>query len=248
MQLLSFETADPKRQLALDEAMLVTAEAVDDDADEADTESLRFWRFRQPTVVLGRSSEVDREVHRDYCAAHGIPILRRCTGGASIVGGPDCWMYSVVLRLGTDDQLRRIDAAHDHVMQHVLAAVQKQVPQAKRQGICDLTLGDHKFSGNSLRVARRHLLYHGTFLTHADAALIQACLAFAPRQPAYRRERDHREFVGGIDVNAEQLKRDLSTQFDAEREKAGVWSAQIERQADALLESRYRKNEWHFKR
>lgn len=248
MQLLSFETHDPERQLALDEAMLATAEAVAGDTDTIDTESLRFWRFQQPTVVLGRSSEVDREVNRDYCDAHGIPILRRCTGGASVVGGAGCWMYSVVLRLGNRDQLRRIDAAHDHVMQHVLAAVQKQVPSARRQGICDLTVDERKFSGNSLRIARRHLLYHGTFLIQADIDLIQECLDFAPRQPDYRRQRDHAEFVGVLDADAEQLSRDLAAQFDAIDAVNTEWSTQIEQTADALLDSRYRKTEWHFKR
>ncbi len=103
-------------------------------------------------------------------------------------------MYSVVVPTG-GEALRQIDAAHDFVMTHIIDAVQTQVPDVRRDGVCDGVLGNRKFSGNSLRIARGHLLYHGTILYDADLSLIDAALAHAPRQPAYRDGRDHRSFI-----------------------------------------------------
>ncbi|MEO9596124.1 lipoate--protein ligase family protein [Rhodopirellula bahusiensis] len=257
MQLLNFknepsESASTlaRRQLARDEAMLQWADQVvgEDESTAIDTESLRMWQFDQPTVVLGRSSKINDEVNRPWCQERRIEVLRRCTGGASVVGGPGCWMYSVVLRLLDETSIRKIDVAHDYVMQRVLAAVQTQLPTAERKGICDLTFENRKFSGNSLRVARHHLLYHGTILIGSDLDLIESCLDFAPRQPEYRQRRSHREFVGNIDVDASQLESDLAEQFGVSSAPDSLVVRSIEEVADGLLRTRYGTTEWHVRR
>ena len=116
---------DPADHLALDEAVLLAA-----DAGELG-ETIRVWQFDRHVVVLGRSSKVDYEVDRAYCESNDIAILRRCSGGASVVGGPGCLMYSVVISLSKQPELRKIDAAHRYVMQRVFAAVQQQVPECQ---------------------------------------------------------------------------------------------------------------------
>ena len=68
------------------------------------SERIRVWQFDQPVVVLGRSSRVADEVNREVCEQHGIPLHRRSSGGATVLGGPGCLMYSVVLSF--DDQRR----------------------------------------------------------------------------------------------------------------------------------------------
>ncbi|WDQ18761.1 lipoate--protein ligase family protein [Rhodopirellula sp. P2] len=262
MQLLNFKNEprenspeqDPRqfgrRQLARDEAMLQWADQIveGDETTTIDTESLRMWQFDRPTVVLGRSSKINEEVNRAWCEERQIEVLRRCTGGASVVGGPGCWMYSVVLRLLDETSIRKIDVAHDHVMQRVLAAVQCQLPAAERKGICDLTFENRKFSGNSLRVARHHLLYHGTILIGSDLDLIESCLDFAPRQPEYRQQRRHREFVGNIEIDVTRLISDMAVQFGASQIPGATAVGAIEEHADELLRTRYGRPDWHTRR
>jgi lipoate-protein ligase A len=195
--------------LALDEALLMAAEAGQIGP------TLHTWEFPRPTVVLGRSSKVDVETDRPVCARHGVDIYRRCSGGATILGGPGCLMYSVVLSIEQVPEIAKIDAAHDYVMRRVLGAVRRQLPEASRAGICDLTWQNRKFSGNALRMARRHVLYHGTVLYAADLALLAECLAFAPRQPEYRAGRDHRSFLTNAPIRPERLARDLADHFGA---------------------------------
>src|SRR3990172_4115245 len=72
--LLTLDT--PAANLALDEALLEQAEA-----EGAEAEVLRLWESPQPIVVVGRSSRVELEVDQAACAARGIPILRRASGG-----------------------------------------------------------------------------------------------------------------------------------------------------------------------
>ena len=233
------DITDPADHFALDEALLLEA-----DAGGMPAESIRIWQFDRPVVVLGRSSKVDVELDRAYCESEGIPIMRRCSGGAAIVGGPGCLMYSIVLNQRKNPGLWKIDAAHDHVMGRVVSAIRRQLPAVRRQGICDVTYGNRKCSGNSLRMAREHLLYHGTILYKTNLHLIASCLRDAPRQPEYRQRRDHEDFVTNILVEATRLRSDLLEAFGATRN--AVTELPRELMAE-LRRTRYDNPAWHLR-
>jgi lipoate-protein ligase A len=129
-------------------------------------------------------------------------------------------------------------------MSHVLAALQNQVPDASLQGTCDLTWQDRKCSGNSLRIARRHLLYHGTILHDFDLPLMASCLRAAPRQPAYRRGRDHRSFVTNVPLDPATFAIDLAAILGVQQETdIQPLRSRIRR----LRDQRYDAPEWHFR-
>lgn len=222
--------------LALDEALLLAA-------DQSPAETLRFWRFPIPVVVLGRGSKIRDEVDVDFCQHHSIPILRRCSGGASILADPDCLMYSVVLNLDARPLLRNVDQAHAYVIGQLAAAVQLQRPEIRFQGTCDLTLDEKKFSGNSLRVARSHLLYHGTILQQVDPKLVGRCLRTAPRQPDYRQARSHEQFITPIAINASELCNDLAARYQV-TVAMDDWP---EAEMRTLSDTKYSTEEWTWR-
>src|SRR6056297_130424 len=214
-------------------------------ADEGDApEMIRVWQFDRPVVVLGRSSRVNEEVDREFCLDQQIPIYRRCSGGAAVLGGPGCLMYSVVLSFEKNPSLQKIDVAHQYVMARVLRALQQQVPQAQQQGICDLTSENRKCSGNSLRIARRHLLYHGTILHDFDLDLLDRCLASAPRQPAYRDGREHGAFVTHVSVDPQRLASDLYDKFAADQT---LQANHFVKRIQQLRQQRYDRHSWSFR-
>ncbi len=237
MKRLDLSLADPASNLALDEALLLQAEA-----GEA-AEVLRLWEFAAPVVVIGRGSKWGGESNPTYCQTHGIAVLRRCSGGAAIVAGPGCLMYSVVLSLQRRPELCQVDRAHQEVMGRMLTAVAIQRPDARWQGTCDLTVADRKFSGNSLRVARHHLLYHGTILYGADLQLIDRCLATPPRQPDYRRGRRHADFITNLSVDPIRLRDDIAAAFGA-NETLHDWPQAI---TSRLKRERYDDPAWHHR-
>lgn len=224
---------EPSDHLALDEALLL-----------AGRDALRLWQFTVPVVVAGRSTRVDQEIERRRCLQQRVPILRRCSGGAAVVGGPGCLMYSVVLDLAAAATLRRIDAAHDHVMLRVLGALQRQLPAARRQGICDLTWQNLKCSGNSLRVTRDAVLYHGTILYDFDLGMISRLLKMPPRQPEYRQGRQHQSFVTNVPIDPEGFADDLRDQFGV---RETVSAADFAPEIEQLKRDRYANPRWHFR-
>jgi lipoate-protein ligase A len=233
MQRMLLSLPDPAVNLAVDEALLEAAEC------ESGGEVLRIWEFAAPTVVIGRGSRLAAEVDADACAAAEIPVLRRTTGGLAIVAGPGCLMYSLVLDLRQRPALRTIDAAHRFVMESLLTALQPMIDGLQWQGTCDLTWQDRKFSGNSLRLARHHLLYHGTLLYGLDLPSVSRYLLPPPRAPEYRAAREHQAFI----VNLPLLRRQLVAALEQAFPTQGVPAPPLPA-ATALAEQRYRDPAW----
>jgi lipoate-protein ligase A len=239
MRLIELSLPTPAENLALDEALLEEAEAAPEPA-----ETLRLWEPAEPLVVLGRSSHLAAEVHVAECRKRQIPILRRSSGGASIVTGPGCLMYAVVLSYHLRPQLRSLDEAHRCVLKTIAAGLAHLAPAIGQAGTSDLALAGRKFSGNSVRCKRGHLLYHGTLLYGFPLELIGTCLAPPPREPVYRQSRPHESFVSNLRASAAELRAALVAAWGATPGDAG-WPR--ERVAQ-LVESKYGRDEWNFGR
>jgi lipoate-protein ligase A len=210
MRLLDLTLPTPAENLALDEALLDAA-----DEHPQGFEALRLWEPASPMVVVGRSSRPAAEVHLETCRRMGIPVLRRTSGGAAVVAGPGCLMYALVLGYALRPALRAVDAAHRFVLGRLTGAIRPLVPGIACRGSSDLVLGDLKFSGNSVRCKRRHLLYHGTLLYDFPLELIDRCLPVPPRQPEYRRGRPHHEFLTNLPIGAAALGQALAAAWEA---------------------------------
>lgn len=227
------------QNLALDEWLLHRC-----DSSNVPVEVLRLWENPVHAVILGRSSKVMDEVNQEFCRAHNIEYLRRSSGGASVVIGPGCLMYAVVLDYRIRPELKMLDQAHQYVMQKMLNAIQQCGVNVRFQGTCDLTLDGRKFSGNSLRCQRNSFLYHGTLLYDFDLNLVQQCLGTPPRQPEYREGRSHQDFVTNLPVSKEQLVTALVSSWNAHEDPANIPMDQIE----TLVREKYGQQAWTHKR
>ncbi len=220
--------------LALDEALLAAAET-----GEIQDGILRLWEPDRYFVVLGRSSDPTVEVNLDACRARKIPVLRRASGGGTILAGPGCLMYAVILSYDEHPELKSISRAHQFVLNRIAAELNPP-PRYSEEGLdegfdnpaenglritlagtSDLafstTRGWQKFSGNALRAKRTHLLYHGTLLYNFDLDLVATLLAQQTREPPYRAARTHREFIANLPLSREQIVAALVTAWNADQ-------------------------------
>ncbi len=115
------------------------------------------------------------------------------------------------------------------------------MPGVRCCGTSDLAVGELKFSGNSARSRREHLLYHGTLLYDFPLGLIERCLAMPPRMPDYRAGRPHAGFVTNLPVDAETLRRVLLAAWDV-RQARDDWP---EQQTARLVTEKYTRPEWN---
>ena len=222
--------------LAGDEALL-------DWAEEADgPETLRFWEPADPFVVVGYANRVGTEVNEAACAALAIPVYRRCTGGGTVLQGPGCLNYALILRAAEDGPLASITGANRFIMERNRAALQTLTERPVRvQGHTDLTVGARKFSGNAQRRRRRFLLFHGSFLLNLDLDLVEQCLAMPSKEPDYRGHRSHREFVANLGVSADAVKAALVQAWGVQPAPLPDLASRVEH----LAETKYRSVEWN---
>lgn len=236
MQRLDLTLTSPAANLALDEALLLHAE------EGAEGEVLRFWMSPQPFVVIGVGARIEREARLTACQDRGIPVLRRCSGGGTVVQGPGCLSYSLILRIPEAGPLSTVQGTNQFIMRrhaYTLSALIKG--NLTVEGHTDLAVDGVKVSGNAQRRLRRHLLFHGTFLTGFDLTLITDLLPLPDRQPEYRRQRSHGDFVRNLDVAPERIRNVLLDAWEATATQA---EAPMQRVA-ALVKERYDRREWH---
>ena len=211
MKLLNLTLPSPAENLACDEALLDWCENGEGE------EVLRFWKPRDHFVVVGYANRIADEVNVAACEKRNIPILRRCSGGGTVVQGPGCLNYALVLRITDNGHLRTIGQSNKFIMERNRAAIESLFLKSEifACGHTDLVVGGHKFSGNSQRRRKNFLLFHGTFLLNFDLPLIGELLQMPSKQPDYRRDRDHDEFLVNLKISVDSLKNTLAKTWSA---------------------------------
>ena len=214
MKYLDLTLPTPAENLACDEQLLDAAERGDGG------EVLRVWESPEPFVVVGYGQTIATEVNVAACAARKIPVLRRCSGGGTVVQGPGCLSYALVLKIAANAELKNITTANRFIMERNRAAIEGEVrsqnPEVRIEicGHTDLALKtqhstlntQHKFSGNAQRRRRNFILFHGTFLLNFDLALVSELLPMPSRQPDYRGSRAHENFLTHLQLPAAAVK------------------------------------------
>jgi lipoate-protein ligase A len=236
MKCLDLTLPAPSANLACDEALLDACDA------SPDAEILRFWEPRHYFVVLGYANRAELEVNLAACRAENVGVYRRCSGGGAVLQGPGCLNYSLVLNIAGDPALRNIASAGRHIMERQRRALAGVLGRTVIvAGITDLSLEGKKFSGNAQRRKRRALLFHGVFLLDFDISRMEKFLPMPSRQPNYRLDRPHGQFVTNLDVSASVLKGALREAWGA-AESCGSLPA-----IPPALEQKYAGDEWKRK-
>jgi lipoate-protein ligase A len=150
-------------------------------------------------------------------------------------------MWSIVTPYRDVPPLEAIHAAMLDPLAEALSATGRNVA---REGTSDLVIRAagraKKISGNALRVRRQSVLYHGTLLDAFPLELVGQLLRHPPREPEYRRQRSHSEFLTNLLLGREQIDKAVRTAFAAWGNKT-TWPHQQVRQ---LVESRYEQTSW----
>jgi lipoate-protein ligase A len=161
--------------MALDRAVQLAREAGDVPP------TLRLYRWERPTVTLGRFQSPDG-VDREFCAANGIDVVRRFTGGRGVLHDDEL-TYSIVASLadgvprGTSASYRMLcgGLVEAHRELGVEAALTPRPRGDGSSAACylhataaDLSLGAMKLSGSAQVWSGSTVLQHGSFTLTRD--------------------------------------------------------------------------------
>ena len=211
MKVLDLSFSDPQQNLTCDDDLLLKA-------DKAGSgEVLRFWESPGVFVVLGRTCDEAGDVLVDACARDGIPVLRRSSGGGTVVQGPGCLNFSLVLDKSRHADLASITRSYRHILNKTIDVLEACGVAAQFRPVCDLVVaqGERKFSGNAQRRGRNFILHHGTLLYRFDLSLISRYLATPSQMPEYRRLRVHEDFITNVSLDIQRFKAAMALAWDA---------------------------------
>lgn len=239
MKLCNPNLPSPAEQLAGDEALLDWCESGQGE------ETLLFWEPQATFAVVGYANRVGTELNTAACAANGIPIFRRCSGGGTVLQGPGCLNYALVLRITQDGPLHSITSTNQFVMNRNRAAIAAlgALSGVAVRGHTDLCLGLLKFSGNSQRRKKNFLLFHGCFLLHFDLARVSQFLRLPSLQPEYRARRSHADFLVNLKLPADAVKAALARAWCATDELARFPESEVQK----LAAEKYSTGAWNLK-
>jgi lipoate---protein ligase len=210
MRFLELTFSSPAENLASDEALLDWRE------ESAGEGILRFWESSDPFVVVGYANKIATEVNVPACEAKKIPILRRCSGGGTVLQGRGCLNYALILRIEENPHLASISGANKFIMERNREAIHLAMGNAPSiQGHTDLAFSSRKFSGNSQRRHKNYLLFHGTFLLDFDITLVGELLKFPSKPPDYRHRRGHADFLMNLNLPASAVKAAMQQVWEA---------------------------------
>jgi lipoate-protein ligase A len=238
MRFLDLTLPTAAENLALDEALLLEAEA------GRCEELLRFWECSRYAVVLGAGGVLADDVEESACVAVDVPILRRASGGGTVLLGPGCLCYSLILSFERGPAVREIASSYEYILTRIGEALADLMPGMTHEGTSDLSGGGQKVSGNAQQRKRNHLLHHGTLLYRFDLSAVGRYLKMPVRQPDYRAQRDHVAFLKNLTASAEDLMRRIRIAWDADTQYREWPQSEVQR----LVEEKYTQDGWTRRR
>ncbi len=248
----------PEENLALDEVLLSMSE------QEKIGSTLRFWESSEYFVVLGRACKFEKEVNLPAFKKDNIKVLRRISGGGTVLQGPGCLNYSLILPYGEDQAYRKVSDSYVAVSEKVLSAIGRSLvlglrssntetptpkpqhlkPKCSLKGLSDLVSDGRKFSGNAQARKKNYFLHHGTILHNFDLTKIPVYLKHPPKEPDYRKGRPHKDFIKNINIDIEALKKFIATEFNAKTELET--SSNLIQEINNLATNKYSSTTWNF--
>jgi lipoate---protein ligase len=238
MHFLDLTLPGVAENLALDEALILTAER----GERSDI--LRLWEWTKPAVVLGTGCRLAEDVIEEACNVDGVPVVRRASGGGTVLLGAGCCCFTLVLAYGRVPELQEVRPSYGYILGRIRDSLLHVVGNVEVAGTSDLALAGRKFSGNSQQRKQNYLLHHGTILYAFEIDQVGRYLRMPSRQPEYRDGREHRAFLTNLPIDVVELKARLRSAWNANI-AAASWPANV---VAELARSKYETPEWTRKR
>lgn len=246
VELLDFSYPTLAENLALEEVLLEPLVG----STEV-TPVIRIWEQEQASIVLGRGEDVFQQVNIEQAKQQNIPILRRVSGGGTVLHRKGNINLSFFFPYTFCDGL---DKLH-HSYQIILSWVQNSLKEShgivtQVQGSSDITVNGKKISGTAQARKRYGLLHHLTLLIDFDFSDMKLLLREPKKRPEYRGDKKHLDFLTclsreNVQFNRESFLLALISKFGGsqKREVSASESEEVRR----LVKRKYCNNGWNMK-
>ena len=254
-RLLNMGKNSAAMNMAIDEAILAVQK-------EQANPTLRFYGWAQPAFSFGYFQDIASEVDIDECHAAGIELVKRMTGGGTVVHGWEL-TYTLVLPRGVGEM--GVSEAYQRIGKSLVKAFQKLGVPAQcyaadadtsqsAQNICltnpaeyDVMCNEKKLAGVSVRRNRDGILFQGYISLDMPPTSILARVSKDPKVQKMLCKKSAAINTEGRFVTRDALIQAISETFDLEIAfKLGKLSLMERAQAKTLAETKYATTAWNL--
>ena len=137
--------------------------------------ALRIYRWIEPTVTIGYSQNVNDAVNRDYCNRKNIPIIRRESGGGSVLHHMEL-TYSFTIRLNSGLIPQSVDESFQKIVSPIINALKMLIDGVEYRYVNDIVINKRKISG-SAQIRRYGVVQqHGTIVIDIDDEILESAI------------------------------------------------------------------------
>ena len=220
--------------------------------------TLRLYTYRSHAALVGRFQNIANELHLDYCAAEGISVNCRPTGGGAIIMGDQQLGIALCIPGGAGARYGNARALMAQFSAGILTGLKMFGVEGLFARKNDLEVHGRKIAGLGMhRTSTGGLLFHGSLLVDLDVAFMLRVLntPFEKISDKQVRTVEGRittlaaEASGPVDMP--QVREAVARGFSEEtgtRLEPGLFSADELVEIEALQESKYQRNEWIHQR
>ncbi|RKU22047.1 hypothetical protein C6500_05065 [Candidatus Poribacteria bacterium] len=232
--------------------------------------TLRFYEWSSPAFSFGYFQDIASEVDVEVCRADGIELVKRMTGGGTVVHG---WELTYTLVLPRDAAEMDISDAYQRIGRSLVKAFQKLGVPAQCYAICsdscsavrnrtyqaeanicltnpaehDVMSDDKKLAGVSVRRNRDGIMFQGYISLGMPPPSILDRVSKDPKV-----QQSVREQSTAINIDGRFITRDALIQAVCETFEIGIafnsgkLSSMERTQAETLVETKYATSTWNF--
>lgn len=147
-----------------------------------------------PAIVMGISGKAEELIDREQYAKRPIPIIRRFSGGGTVLIGADTLFVTFIFNRQEQDIgtcPKRLLSWTEELLRPVFQHADFEVKEN------DYCLGNKKFGGNAQYFTKNRWLHHTSLLWDycPEQMLV---LKMPPNMPEYRQSRTHTDFLTGL--------------------------------------------------
>lgn len=234
------ETGLPSHlHMALDEVLL---DAV---AAERRPPVLRFWGWREATLVIGSNQSVGNEVDLEAAARHGFLITRRLSGGGTMLAEPGRTITWSVIASEREVAGMSFRDSYAHLDRWAVETLRSLGISASYRPINDIVSPSGKIAGAAQARRRGAFLHHVTMAYSMTPGLLTELIRLGRPALTEHGVRSANKAVSPlnelVELSREEIVSALARRAGGSR---GTIAAGELASAEALAASKYSREEW----
>jgi len=155
-----------------------------------------IWKPDRYYLILGSSNKAETSLIVENVLNDQIPVYKRPSGGESVLLGPDTLVLSTLIHTQKlEDPPKHF---HDCNIRIMNALTEMGVKNISQKGISDIAIGNKKIAGSSIYRKTNIVFYHAVLNVAESPEKLEKYLAMPSKQPDYRQNRPHHEFVTSL--------------------------------------------------